>query len=55
VQLSNPDMRRTFCAIATIENYGGEIKVTKEERYFAGHQECDEHYGFGFRWSAGSK
>lgn len=55
VQLSNPDMRRTFCAIATIENYGGEIKITKEERYFAGHQECDEHYGFGFRWSAGSK
>lgn len=55
VRLSNPDMRRTFCAIASIENIGGEIKITKEERYFQGHQDCDEHYGFGFRWTAGAK
>jgi len=55
VQLSNPDMRRVFCAIASIENFGGEIKITKEERYFYGHSDCDEHYGFGFEWRAGSK
>ena len=55
VNLSNPDMQRTFCAIAAIENFGGDIKVTKEERYFRDHQECDLHYGFGFRWGAGSK
>jgi tellurite resistance protein TerA len=55
INLSNPDMRRTFCAIAQIENIGGEVKITKEERYFQGHRECDEHYGFGFSWGAGSK
>ena len=55
VKLSNPDMRRTFCAITMIENFGGEVKVTKEERYFQGHQDCDEQYGFGFRWAAGNK
>ncbi|GGO20347.1 TerD family protein [Deinococcus humi] len=55
VQLSNPDMRRTFCAIASIENAGGEVKITKEERYFKDHQEADQHFGFGFRWTAGSK
>ncbi|SMB88421.1 TerD family protein [Deinococcus hopiensis] len=55
VKLSNPDMRRVFCAIASVENIGGEIKVTKEERYFHGHSECDEHYGFGFQWRAGNK
>ncbi len=55
VHLSNPDIQRTFCGIALIENIGGEIKVTKEERYFVGAQQCDEHYGFGFRWVAGSK
>lgn len=55
VNLSNPDMHRTFCAIATIENFGGDIRVTKEERYFRDHQECDAHFGFGFRWGAGSK
>ena len=37
------------------ENVGGNVEVSKEERYFQGHQDCDEHYGFGFRWSAGSK
>ncbi|WP_412028704.1 TerD family protein [Deinococcus yunweiensis] len=55
VQLSNPDGRRKFCAIATIENEGGDIRVTKEERYFMGHKDCDEHFGFGFNWTAGSK
>ncbi|WP_291425968.1 TerD family protein [Deinococcus sp.] len=55
VRLSNPDVRRTFCAIARIENFGGEIQITKEERYFYGHSDCDEHYGFGFRWGPGSK
>lgn len=55
VRLSNPDMQRTFCAIALVENYGGNIKITKEERYFSDHADCDQHYGFGFRWSAGSK
>lgn len=55
VRLSNPDVQRTFCAIALIENIGGEIQVTKEERYFYGHKDCDEHYGFGFNWVRGSK
>ena len=55
IKLNNPDARRTFCAIAMFENVGGNVEVSKEERYFQGHQDCDEHYGFGFRWSAGSK
>lgn len=55
IRLNNPDARRTFCAIAMFENVGGNVEVSKEERYFQGHQDCDEHYGFGFRWTAGSK
>ena len=55
IRLNNPDARRTFCAIAMFENVGGRIEVSKEERYFNGHQDCDEHYGFGFQWKAGSK
>ena len=55
IQLNNPDARRTFCAIAMFENVGGKIEVSKEERYFHGHQDCDEHYGFGFQWKSGSK
>ena len=55
IKLNNPDARRTFCAIAMFENVGGNVEVSKEERYFQGHQDCDEHYGFGFRWTSGSK
>ncbi|WP_425146117.1 TerD family protein [Deinococcus sp.] len=55
IRLNNPDPQRTFCAIAMFENVGGRIEVSKEERYFHGHQDCDQHYGFGFQWKAGSK
>lgn len=55
LHLNNPDARRTFCAIAMFENVGGTVEVSKEERYFHGHQDCDQHYGFGFQWKAGSK
>jgi tellurite resistance protein TerA len=55
VRMDAPDASRTFCAVCLIENQGGSVKITKEERYYPGHQECDQHYGFGFRWRAGSK
>jgi tellurite resistance protein TerA len=55
IPLNAPDPRRTFCAVATIINDGGSIQVSKEERYFQGHQDCDQRYGFGFRWVAGKK
>ena len=29
--------------------------LTKEERYFAGHQLADAYYNFGFKWTTGSK
>ncbi|MFN3200810.1 MAG: hypothetical protein ACE366_20595 [Bradymonadia bacterium] len=41
-----------MCQITT---RGDDIEITKEERYFPTHLECDRHFGFGFRWTAGSK
>ena len=55
INLDNPDSNRTFCSICTIENRQGDILITKEERYFAGHREADQHYGFGFNWRRGRK
>lgn len=55
IRLDNPDPRLTFCAVALIESRGDRLEVVKEERYFPGHEACDRHYGFGFRWVAGSK
>jgi len=44
-----------MCAIAMIENEGGNLKITKLGEYFAGHVQLDERYQWGLRWKAGSK
>jgi len=55
LSLNNPDASSKFCAAALFENRHGEYFLTKEERYFAGHEQADKHYKFGFRWTAGHK
>ncbi|GGJ39276.1 TerD family protein [Deinococcus roseus] len=55
LKLDQPDPSQKFCAICSIINSGDHIQVTKEELYFRGHQETDEHFGFGFRWQSGQK
>lgn len=55
IRLNNPDPHLTFCAICTIRKVGNTVEVVKEERYFQGHPDADSHFGFGFRWRAGSK
>jgi len=55
IPLNAPDTQRTFCAVAMIINNGDSIQVSKEGRYFSNHLECDQFYGFGFRWVAGRK
>ena len=55
IPLNAPDPRHAFCAVATIRLDEGAIKFQKEEMYFSGHRECDQHYGFGFGWTKGRK
>lgn len=55
VRLDNADDSKNMCGIAMLENVGGELRVTKLGEYFAGHQELDQRYGWGFKWVAGSK
>lgn len=55
MQLNSPEKGRNFCAICTIRGAGGSVEITKEELYFRGHPEADKQFGFGFRWTAGSK
>ena len=55
LSLNNPDSSSIFCAAALFENKNGDYFLTKEERYFAGHQLADAHYKFGFKWTTGSK
>ncbi len=55
VHLSDPAPGLTFCAVAQIINDGGSVRVVKEERYFKDAEECDNAFGFGFRWRVGQK
>lgn len=55
VHCDAPDPRLTFCAVCTIHGSADGISITKEERYFRHHLDCDNHFGFGFRWTAGRK
>ena len=50
-----------MCAIAMIENNNGNLQVTKLVEYFAqqgresAHQLMDRRFGYGLRWTTGSK
>jgi len=56
VRLDEPDSRSVMCAIALLDNAGGEISVRREVRYVqGGHKALDDAYGWGLRWAAGRK
>jgi tellurite resistance protein TerA len=56
VRLDESDNRSPMCAIAMLENVGGDLSVRREVRYLAGGQRLlDETYGWGMKWSAGRK
>jgi len=60
VKLDGGD-RQIMCAIALIENRGGQLVITKLAEYFqqqgttSAHELMDRHFGFGMRWKTGSK
>ncbi|WP_425915670.1 TerD family protein [Acinetobacter sp. TSRC1-2] len=43
------------CAIIELRNVNGTIQANREVRYFEGQKSLDQFYGFGFRWTKGSK
>jgi tellurite resistance protein TerA len=56
VRLDDADSRSVMCAIAMLENSGGDLSVRREVRYVqGGHKALDEAYGWGLRWAAGRK
>jgi tellurite resistance protein TerA len=56
VRLDDPRDGARICAIAMIENQGGEIVVRREVNYINGAQRAlDEAYGWGMAWTKGRK
>jgi tellurite resistance protein TerA len=55
IRLDSHRNDQRMCALAMLENQGGNLKVTKLVEYFLDHRYLDQAYGFGLRWVAGSK
>ncbi|MGB1237102.1 MAG: tellurium resistance protein TerA, partial [Pseudomonadales bacterium] len=53
--LTEEDKNSTFCAIAELKVASGAVQVERLNRFFNGHMECDQAYGWGFSWQKGSK
>ncbi|NHC44853.1 TerD family protein [Motilibacter aurantiacus] len=56
VRLDETDPSAPICAIALLENVGGQLQVRREVRYIHGAQDVlDQAYGFGLNWRPGRK
>lgn len=55
VRLNEEGGRHGMCAIALLENVNGAVKVSRRIDFHRGHQDMDKSYGWGLRWTAGSK
>ncbi len=56
VPLDEHDPASRMCAIAMLENTGGDLSVRREVRYVNGSQRAlDEAYGWGMSWAQGRK
>lgn len=55
VRLSEEGGNKGICAVALLENINGAVKVSREVRFFGGHDTMDTAYNWGMRWRAGSK
>lgn len=44
-----------MCAVTLIENAGGQMRISRKVEYFQNHKPMDEAFGWGMRWTRGSK
>lgn len=55
IWIDNTNYKDRFCVIASLFGKDGNLDVRREERFFGGHREIDNFYGFGLRWTYGAK
>lgn len=55
VALRNHAPGMIICAVATVENVRGGIRMTNIMEHFPGHSSMDRAFGFGLPWEEGSK
>ncbi|WP_240500007.1 TerD family protein [Sphingomonas montana] len=55
VRMTEGRNAKRLCGVAMIENDRGALKATRIVEYFTDQQALDRRFGFGLRWTAGSK
>lgn len=55
VRMNEFGSRDPMCAVALLENDGGDVKVSREMTFHKGHRPMDQRYSWGLRWTAGRK
>ncbi|MCF8495434.1 MAG: TerD family protein [Alphaproteobacteria bacterium] len=55
VTLSTYEETLSLCAVGSLENVRGGLKLTNHTEYFPGHAEMDRAFGFGLDWKDGKK
>jgi tellurite resistance protein TerA len=46
---------RGMCAVASLENEAGQVRVSREVTFHQGHEAMDRDYGWGFLWTTARK
>jgi tellurite resistance protein TerA len=55
VGLNAIDEKLVLCAVATLENVRGGIRMTNVMEYYPGHPSMDRAFGYGLDWEDGTK
>ena len=55
VRLDQATVDQRVCSIALLENESGKMVIHKRVETFKNPRELDQQYGWGLRWSAGTK
>jgi len=55
VTLNTRKPSMALCAVASLENVRGGIKLTSVLEYYPGHAEMDRAFGYGLNWESGTK
>lgn len=55
ITLNSRRSELALCAVATIENIRGGIRLTTHMEYFPGHGAMDRAFGYGLEWEQGAK
>ncbi|PZO87907.1 MAG: Tellurium resistance protein TerA [Micavibrio aeruginosavorus] len=55
VRLGTRKAKMSVCAVASLDNVRGGIKMTSLLEYFPGHLEMDRAFGYGLPWEDGKK